>query len=373
MFDKVSRVLESLRVVISNLRRQSSLRIGPLADNSIVIKVTQRVEIRTLRYLLILFNVAGYEIWLNGRLNRWTLSAARMLHWHPRTCLFWREPAIRTIPIYCTDEKMGGGAPRDALPSKTIQLHYDYSPELRLDRGHFAMAIPMHSQIYVEYKEHERLDGYRCVGRKMRVLFAGNWNEAYHNNIITKLLKKRSRYEIMSYLYEEKLARIVQCADDLDSLFELGYANELVLLEPRWLNQSRWLTTIAIADFFLCPPGIIMAWSHNIVEAMAVGTIPITNYPEWLVPPLEDGVNCLVFKELEELKGCLQTAKGMKEKTVRQMRENVVAYYREYLDPVGFVQKLLDSREPLIHLHLWDEKEEVMRRVLVAQEDVVGL
>lgn len=65
---------------------------------------------------------------------------------------------------------------------------------------------------------------------------------------------------------------------------------------------------LASADFFLCQPGEIMPQCHNIVEAMAVGTIPLTNYPDWLSPPLVDGREALVFDTFASLDAAVTRA-----------------------------------------------------------------
>src|SRR5262249_4061897 len=44
------------------------------------------------------------------------------------------------------------------------------------------------------------------------------------------------------------------------------------------LSPEEFLRSVALSDFFLCPPGCGMPHCHNIVEAMSVGSIPITNY-----------------------------------------------------------------------------------------------
>ena len=43
-----------------------------------------------------------------------------------------------------------------------------------------------------------------------------------------------------------------------------------------------------------------MPMCHNIIESMAVGVIPITNYPEWFDPDLEHMKNCIVFDDQKD-------------------------------------------------------------------------
>lgn len=47
------------------------------------------------------------------------------------------------------------------------------------------------------------------------------------------------------------------------------------------IPAQKWLDVVAKSDFFLCAPGVQIPLCHNAIESMAVGTIPITNYPDW--------------------------------------------------------------------------------------------
>src|SRR5258705_530088 len=102
------------------------------------------------------------------------------------------------------------------------------------------------------------------------------------------------------------------------------------------INQRNWLRNVFLADFFFFPPGVIFAWSCNLVEAMAVGTIPITNYPEWLFPPLRHGINALTFSTVEELGDAIDFARRMSDTQIAEMRSNVIAFYQSHLDRGAF-------------------------------------
>jgi hypothetical protein len=69
---------------------------------------------------------------------------------------------------------------------------------------------------------------------------------------------------------------------------------------------------------------------------MAVGTIPIINYPEWLNPNLEDGVNCIAFNDEDDLEAKIIRALDMGQEEIKEMKSNVIEYYKHHLDPRGF-------------------------------------
>jgi hypothetical protein len=51
------------------------------------------------------------------------------------------------------------------------------------------------------------------------------------------------------------------------------------------LSMSDYIDTMSRSDFFIRPPGVVMPHSHNLVEAMSVGTVSITNYHSYMRPP----------------------------------------------------------------------------------------
>lgn len=113
-------------------------------------------------------------------------------------------------------------------------------------------------------------------------------------------------------------------------------------LEKHALSQQRYLEFVAECDFFLCPPGWMMPPSHNLIEAMSVGTIPILNYNRYFDPRLRDGVNCLLFSTVEDLRQLPARIDRLPPAQLESMRTAVLASYQEHLDGGAFAQALLD-------------------------------
>jgi len=352
LFRKTRRGADALALLI---QRSHFGGRDPLAP-TVFIDLMQPIPIRTLREMMIVFSEGGYSIWLRGKFNRWCLHVAEDLRWHDNTYLAWERPRPCSNLTLCTDssERINESGFR-----KVIYLYYDYSPKLSLSERHFTMPVPMHPQLYVEYFEVKRLEVYRSNPRRLRILFSGNCDEeGYDQPIIREVYGKLSRLEIMKAIQARHWGRWVSVAA-LSELFKQDdYHNEFLLLDRTMrINQQNWLTTVSQADFFLCPPGIIFAWSYNLVEAMAVGTIPITNYPEWFFPPLKHGINALTFTTIDELGEAIEFARRMSDTQIARMRINVSAYYEAHLELKSFVKRLMDDPAQTIHLHLWKEHE----------------
>jgi hypothetical protein len=117
----------------------------------------------------------------------------------------------------------------------------------------------------------------------------------------------------------------------------------------------EFLARLASADFCLCPPGCGMPHSHNLIEAMAVGTIPITNYAPFMSPPLRHGVDCFAFETLGDLDRILDSLAALDQASIARMRQGVVDYYNRYLDPSAAGARLLAALPATERLAVNDE------------------
>ena len=110
-----------------------------------------------------------------------------------------------------------------------------------------------------------------------------------------------------------------------------------------FLPQKEYLNALRACDFFLSPPGVSMPLSHNLVEGMASGSIPILNSWEYLDPHLTHGVNCLTFTDEAGLKRVVEEALAMDAEKIRSMRRAVREYYDEYLTPAKWLGRFLSK------------------------------
>jgi hypothetical protein len=110
-----------------------------------------------------------------------------------------------------------------------------------------------------------------------------------------------------------------------------------------FLSQEHYFEALHECDFVLSPPGWCMPVSHNLIEAVFCGAIPITNGGAFMAEPLADDVNCLAFKNVEELAAAVERALAMDVGEVERMRWAVLDYYERVLEPNAFGEKLLRS------------------------------
>jgi hypothetical protein len=359
-------VKRATRAVV-NVLKHSTFTL-PRGEHRIFLEINEPITTRTLREILILFGVSGYNVFLRARLHRRTLAAGDLFKWHRNLKLIWRDPVLRGATIVCTDKQKLNWQNEG---SKVINLRYDYNPYLRLAPGHFAMPKLMHPQIYVQYRAHERLEEYRHSTRKIKLFFAGNWDEADYNlPIYSELFGKLTRCQILEFLQNKRLVRVIKGHRELESLLSGAYWNGFALLDKSArINQEQWLSTVSKADFFLCPPGGVVPCCHNSVEAMAVGTIPLINYPDWLFPNLTHGVNCMTFSTFDELERALDEIHQMSEAEIINLRKQVIDYYSQHLDPQRFVDRLVKHPGNQVYLHIWRRDEDVIRQAMCGESE----
>jgi glycosyltransferase involved in cell wall biosynthesis len=198
----------------------------------------------------------------------------------------------------------------------------------------------------------------RSTSRWMRVFFAGtSESSSYTEQFAFDLL---SRPEILRDVREHFDVSQLHVAHLTDPQAPEGIVVSITDrpgqdIAKHALAPADYLRAVGSADFFLCLPGFRIPHSHNLVEAMSVGTIPILNYARYVHPPLSPGDNCLVFDTLDELREVLQRALTMSPDEVARMRANVIAYYDRELDPAAFAQRLLAADPSIDTLLVNDE------------------
>ena len=115
-----------------------------------------------------------------------------------------------------------------------------------------------------------------------------------------------------------------------------------------FLSQDHYLEALRECDFVLSPPGWCMPISHNLIEAMFCGAIPITNGGAFMAEPLVDDVNCLAFKNVEELAAAVERALAMDDCEVARIRKAVRDYYERFLDSKAFGERFIRTNSTRI-------------------------
>ncbi len=300
---------------------------------------------RLLFFLLDAFSASGYHIKLFDSLAHAALEKyGRLACALPHVTLTNAIPSETSEMIYLFDEEdksVGTRAWR-----KKVHVRFDVFSPYWFGQP-ILMPYPVHP-VHAGPDLPDRLRKFRASAKKMRVFFSGD-SKGYVTNRIHYPAPKLPRLEVINAILQEMgdKALLVQGEQDLAVLGAAGYVNKCLVMDqdhPR-IDETRWLATLATSDFFLCPPGYVMPMCHNGVEAMAVGAIPIINYPEWFDPHLEHLQNCIVFGDKADLLRKMNEVLQMGPERIAQMRQRVIAYYDEHLAPQIFIRKLESSEQ----------------------------
>ena len=203
---------------------------------------------------------------------------------------------------------------------------------------------------------HHRLGAFRGLPRRVRMGFIGAADPQHYGpgRDANQATGKMPRAQIVALL-RRRWPRLEApaTAADLSRLLHGLDAGVFVLATGVHVAAADWLATLARFDFFLCPPGQSMPMCHNLIESLAVGAIPITNYSDWLNPHLEHGVNALLFDSEDALLACLETAAAMAPDRIAAMRQAAGDFYDRHLSPKAFAAALraLDGPGWTIHVN----------------------
>jgi hypothetical protein len=259
-----------------------------------------------------------------------------------------RIPRETEDKIFCFDEDDKISAGRKW--KKTIQIRYDIFSAPKEGEKPIVMPFQMHPLNYAKFKYHEKLKTFSENKRCFRIFFSGDMDKRYYLSGLFKYFPdKLSRLQAIEAVLTDLREESIYIGDikDLDGLFTKQYTNKCVIIDTSkmYIQHEHWLDAISRSDFFLCVPGATIPMCYNAIEAMAVGTIPVINYPEWFKPHLKDMENCVIYTDKEDLIKKIKYILEMDQEKINQMRGNVIRYYEEHLDLKRFMNKLLSTQE----------------------------
>ncbi len=333
----IHRYTAYIKTYVSNLIQYNKYHIEKTKYKTekgiIFIDIKSNVYRRHLANLIFWFVEQGYEVQLKN-----TFKALGSMKFH--VAHVFKLPGFKLV-----------NSPKNThitLTSRNIHLKAD---ELYLNSDYFIndhnyhVPLGMHPDMYFKgyYKaiNHSK----KRIKRHIRIFFSGNMNpNAYNRDVIGKRFNKLSRDKIAKILLEdfpEDQIRFPSSGYDLEN----GNQNKVVFNDKNRvpIAQKDFLPFLSNCHFFLCTPGVIHPICHNNFEAMSVGTILILQYPEFFYPKLEDGKNCLVFKDENDLISVLEKALTMPEEKIKELRNSVIDYFNQNLTSDSIIDNIFNA------------------------------
>lgn len=234
----------------------------------------------------------------------------------------------------------------------SIKLEFDISLPTPDHDDWVFMPFPMYPSSYSE-KQYTGIKNLQSSPKKIRILFAGcviprQYSETNSKSILKKfqiIPRTTVINTINSHFTKELLA--VESWQHMQLLLSSNYQQKCIILSRSKVEipNEKWLDVLSKSEFFVCAPGVIMPMCHNAIESMAVGTIPITNYPDWFSPSLVHLKNCIRFTTQKDLIEKIELVLTMNQSQVEELHKNVIAYYEEHLSCESFLNNTVYSNK----------------------------
>lgn len=308
------------------------------------------------RYLFVLakyLRIAGYRLQLlgNDRLiaRLATGKFARLLLEQDLVRLVTEHPALTPDLI------LHDAAAAMKAPAAKRQISLVMGRRLTHAPASYDMLFPymLHPKFYAN-DTYRDVDALRRQPRTIRLFFAGNNSERYVDDSFPRRYGISCRTTLLARLFEgltsDEMVRITpENVEQLDSKNLGGSFVFVDVLSGVRVAKDQWLQTLGRCNFFLACPGVDMPLAHNLVEAMSVGCIPVTESGSYFDPPLRPGIECIAHQG-HDIAATVRSLVTMDTGRILQMRANVLDYYDTYLSPAAFQRRILEH--PRHHLRL---------------------
>ena len=326
---------------------KTSLSPEPVYIACLYVNLQESFYKRYLYLFLKFFHIQGYSLYLPKKFH-----LIGQLKEDRYTSLLFKEKIVRF------------GKPRETNNTKIIQLNNldpDYFRELlegsmsenTLNTFHIPMSqhpLMYHSKLWKEEVLNSELKK-----RKRSIFIIGNFDPDQYKLITERrVFNVVSRFDMYCFLRHKEIFYPVSKTDDLTNFITGDIDNKILLVKkcdftiP--MKQLRFL--LSQFDFFFALPGIFVPFSHNVVEAMSVGTIPFIQdtYAELFRPPLSHGINAYIFENVENVETRADELFLLSDEQISQMRKSVLEYYNNYLTPQSVIKRIESSTFDKIYL-----------------------
>jgi len=218
-----------------------------------------------------------------------------------------------------------------------IYLNPDYFS--KFNPNVYYLPMLMHPLMYIRKYDNQSI---ALKNRLNSVFFSGAEDSIYSN--LSRSFGLLSRSEIIhiisktSYYFEPK---------SIGELENVSDKRVTVVLRRNFdVPMENLRNELSKYDFFLACPGVKMPLSHNLTEAMSVGTIPIIqyNYAKQLKPELTEN-EAIIFNSEHDLLEKLKLIFDMSNESKNVLSNNVLLYYSKYLTNVAILEQLKNYKD----------------------------
>jgi hypothetical protein len=310
---------------------------------------------RYMHHIITDFEEQGYHICFTNRfrfLATFTEKTYKKLLLNHSYSIIPPAPSYPQASVVVTDVEHSPASPNQNV----IVVDYEEKLPIPSERNAFTLPFFMHPRVH-DSGQLNLLKPTELISkeRSMKILFAGNDKyPTYDNPLLPSRYGILSRHRCLETLRQNLPTEQFYKPTAYENLFASPHEPAFTLSSyPSCkIPQKFWLETVAKSDFYLATPGVHMPFCHNLIEALAVGSIPILQYPQYLQPHLEHSKNCLVFDDVESLTAIVEFAMTASPDEIERLRKGAMQFYEDYLRPGSFAKKMLDHNSNKLTLYV---------------------
>lgn len=220
------------------------------------------------------------------------------------------------------------------------KLSNDYYSDQRNIFKKYNVPIGKHPEMYISP------DPIKSCSKKNIVFFIGNVNDCqYNSSDFQKEWGIPNRYQSFNYAKGINNYFEIKSKNELFEIISFGDKPLLVLIDKFRLNTFDYSQLLSVSRFFLALPGIIVPESHNLLESMEHGVIPIIHekYARLFCPPLEHNKNSIQYSNLLELEQAINYAFKLDINKANIMKHEVQDYWGRHFQEKSIVRKIISN------------------------------
>jgi len=308
-------------------------------DNRVIVHVQTPLKFRFYYRLIYILTLAGYKVFIYLPSNKAFYDLAKMdggLDLLPPMKLITRIPKWFHSAVYCSDQQ-------DQLWNK------DWQKKIYIELDLEKPSNNVFNPIFIPFSVHDYI--HRCFWKErkellvnpknIRMFFSGAYL-GYTGMDISSFLGKMERQEIIETYRNHPNTITVTNQNQLDEILSGPPSTKYYWVDSDQFRVpgSQWLKVLSHVEVFLCPPGVVNVMCYNANEAMAMGAIPLINYPEWFHPHLTDRENSFVFSNKEEFVEYLDQISEYSKHDLSSMKKNILNYFDLYQSDDFILRKM---------------------------------
>ncbi len=225
----------------------------------------------------------------------------------------------------------------------SADYYKNYFQDGNIEKNAFHVPMTFHPNFYASKLWNQPLK----KTTQINSLFSfGNFDRNAYKKILDAPFDVIDRAEIIESFSKLKDFVSVKNKKELENLILNKESHKFVFVEKENFaipieNVRKYLSQFR---FFLCCPGVFAPLSHNFIEALSAGTVPIIqqSYADLIYPHLEHKKNAFIYSDWNHLLEIIhEDVFSISDEDYVEINQNAKKYYEDYLHPNNAAKNIL--------------------------------